>query len=124
MSVGHLVGTLSEPVSNGLCLVFINNKIACTGFSFVVHEFIVEPIVDSSIYATIESVVQDGNSIFEDFDLYHFGSKLAGSLTLSKVVEHFFGESILISAISGVTGSYLADSVYHHFASNHTSSEI
>ncbi len=124
MAVGHWVGTLSEPLSYGLCLMVINNDIVCTGFKYMVHEFIVEPIVDNSIYASIESAVKDENSIFEDFDPYHFGSKFVGSLTLSEVARHFFGESILVSTISGVTGSYLADSAYHHFASNHTPSEI
>lgn len=114
MSVGHIIGTLSEPVSNGICLLFVNNKIACSGFSLIVHEFIVEPLVDAPINACLESFIKDPTLQNIDlFDPYNFGVKLVGSYATSKAAESYFGESILVSTIFGVTGSYLADSLYN-----------
>ena len=122
MSIGHIVGTLSEPLSEGLCLLAIRDKLSCSVFKLVVHELFIEPLVDSTIYAGLSTVSLDYEKTLEHFyniDPYNFAIKVAGSLLASKAGEHAFGEHILVSTLTGVTGSYLADAVYNAiYASN------
>ncbi len=164
MAVGHAVGQFSEPIINALCLLAIRNEVLCGAIKLGAHELIIEPIVDSLTHATAGSVIKGEGFGFANFDPYNFGTKLAGSLAMSKAAEYYYGESIFISSVTGVAGSYLADSLYntnfsgpiarckledqcfdelvlmpmvrsvtgsyladsahHHFASNHTPSEI
>ena len=116
MSIGHIVGTLSEPLSKGLCLVITANEPICSLVAVGVHELFIEPLVDSTIYAGISAVSLDYEKTLEHFyniDPYNFATKVAGSLLASKAGEHVFGEHILVSTITGVAGSYLADSLYN-----------
>ena len=113
MSVGHVVGTFSEPISQGLCLLAISNEVLCSAFKLGVHELIIEPIVDSSIHATASSAIRGEWLTFNDLDPYNFCAKLIGSLAVSKAAEKYYGESILVSSITGVAGSYLADYLYN-----------
>jgi len=129
MSIGHIVGTLSEPLTKGLCLmVNSNNKVFCSALSVGVHEFMIEPVVDSIIYAGLSSFHGDWKSTKEYFynlDMYEFSSKALGSILASQAAEQLYGESLLASSISGIAGSIAGGVLYESiYPSNHTHEEL
>lgn len=119
MSLGHIAGVGSELIVRPLCETTLHNTAVCSALALIIHEAVVEPIVDGLIYASISSPYQ------EEFDLYAFAVKAASSYGASKLSEITYGESLVASTVAGIAGGYFAGELWDSmYPSNHTHEEI
>ena len=106
--LGHYVGSFVEVVLNAIFHKYTNKTFADkigSSVSFIVHECIIEPLVDSLTWKTVS------RALFE-VRLENIAVSAFSSLLLSKFIGHHFNlDNIWFVSLVSAVGTHLGDYV-------------
>lgn len=115
LMLGHILGSASQVAVESTCTLFIHNKPICATAGIVVHEFIVEPLVNSMI---VNSIVHHTHGIDHSHGQCHeeINENInAHDQCHDESSSHSHGISkVIFGAIGAIMASQSLDHYYGH----------